>query len=211
MTLMSPQQLALNLAWPWNHIGCPKLCVLPEKLHSQCKWVDMPMPEVQEERHQEACEWRTPEPLGPLHCQGLLQCHHISEGTLTLQLWNAEGLEGLQKGQASSQKMMVSSFPSQALDHARTIFRWIELVALCDDPVSVFENIVHRKHIKLDSISRATLCKHHIMLACIVGPLIKEEIGPGCCAADGWSCSLVHCFAIVHRWPFCHKSGCVGV
>ena len=94
-----------------------------------------------------------------------------------------------------------SMFRPRISDTARAVHGWIELVVLANNAVSICENPVYRRHVKINKISRKTLRCHIIKLADVVGMLIRESIGPGNCIADGWSCGGVHYFAILHRWP----------
>ena len=84
---------------------------------------------------------------------------------------------------------------------ARQMEAWIDLVVKCNMSTSVCEDPIMRKHIKEKGISRKTLRKYLIKLADIVGLVISDQIGPGNCIADGWSCAGIHYFAIYHQWP----------
>ena len=84
---------------------------------------------------------------------------------------------------------------------AKQMETWIELVTKCNMATNVCENPVMRKHVKEKGVSRKTLRKYLIKLADIVGLVISNQIGPGNCIADGWSCAGIHYFAIYHQWP----------
>ena len=84
---------------------------------------------------------------------------------------------------------------------ARQMEAWIELVTKCNMATNMCEDPVMRKHVKEKGVSRKTLRKYLIKLADIVGLVISDQIGPGNCIADGWSCAGIHYFAIYHQWP----------
>eukprot|EP00977_Amphora_coffeiformis_P019181 scaffold7007_cov146-Amphora_coffeaeformis.AAC.1 len=84
---------------------------------------------------------------------------------------------------------------------ARQMETWVELVVKCNMSTSICEDPTMRKHVKEKGISRKTLRKYLIKLADIVGLVISDQIGPGNCIADGWSCAGIHYFAIYHQWP----------
>ena len=86
---------------------------------------------------------------------------------------------------------------------------WIELVILCNLPLSVCENRVFCSHVKHDGMSRKTLRKYLIKLADIVGLVIRDIIGPGNCVADGWSCGGIHYLGIYHCWPSANSQGAI--
>ena len=103
----------------------------------------------------------------------------------------------------------VGSFGTQIVvsNKAINIFGWIELIVLCNNPISVCENEILRKHLKLKPVHRRTLRKYIILLADVVGLKIKRAIGPGSCVADGWGCAGIHYFAVLHRWFICNAKG----
>jgi len=107
--------------------------------------------------------------------------------------WEARAL------QEPGQNGICRFIPSlQVSNWAKTIHGWIELVVKCNNAISICENPVYRRHVRLDPINRKTLRRYIIKLADIVGLLIKETIGPGNCIAEAWSCAGVHYFAIKH-------------
>jgi len=85
---------------------------------------------------------------------------------------------------------------------AKRLRAWIDIVVKCNMPLSVCENEIMRMHVSVEGMSRKTLRKYIIMLADIVGLVIQDKIGPGCCLADAWSCGGVHYLAIYHQWPY---------
>lgn len=90
---------------------------------------------------------------------------------------------------------------------ARQVFAWLELVVLCDLPISVVENRTFRKHARPEGMSRKTFRKFVIKFADIVGMVIGDSIGPGCCVADGWTTSGIHYWAMYHSWPTLAPNG----
>ena len=96
---------------------------------------------------------------------------------------------------------MVDDFFRRVSPKARQMETWIELVTKCNMATKVCEDPIMRKHVKEKGISRKTLRKYLIKLADIVGLVISDQIGPGNCVADGWSCAGIHYFAIYHQWP----------
>jgi hypothetical protein len=77
-------------------------------------------------------------------------------------------------------------------DKAKQIFGWIELVVIKNNPLSIFEDDIYRKYVRLDPNDKKTLREYIIKLADVVGYKIKEKIGNSHCISDGWSCSGVH-------------------
>jgi len=92
-------------------------------------------------------------------------------------------------------------FQREVSPFAKQLHAWIDIVVKCNMPLSVCENEIMRSHISVKGMSRKTLRKYIIMLADIVGLVIQDKIGPGCCVADAWSCAGVHYLAIYHQWP----------
>eukprot|EP00977_Amphora_coffeiformis_P001007 scaffold219_cov156-Amphora_coffeaeformis.AAC.5 len=103
------------------------------------------------------------------------------------------------KQQASANGL---GFQREVSPFAKKIRAWIDIVVKCNMPLSVCENSVMRQHVAVPGMSRKTLRKYIIKLADIVGLVIQEQIGPGCCIADAWSCAGVHYLAIYHQWPY---------
>ena len=101
----------------------------------------------------------------------------------------------------------VDDFFRRMSPKAKQMETWIDLVTKCNMATSVCENTIMRKHIKKKGVSRKTLRKYLIKLADIVGLVISDQIGPGNCIADGWSCAGIHYFAIYHQWPVLADDG----
>ena len=102
-------------------------------------------------------------------------------------------------------------FQREVSPFAKKLRAWIDIVVKCNMPLSVCENPVMRQHVAVEGMSRKTLRKYIIKLADIVGLVIQEQIGPGCCIADAWSCAGVHYLAIYHQWPYLEANGEISV
>lgn len=74
----------------------------------------------------------------------------------------------------------------------------------CNSPISIVENELYRKCTNLEP---KTIRKHIVMLADIVGFLVKDAFGKGKCIADGWSAGGVHYNAVYHKWPVRDENG----
>ena len=85
-------------------------------------------------------------------------------------------------------------------DKAQKIQMWVELIVLCNNPMQIVEDDVCCKWVQQEGCTHCFTCKNLIVLADIVGLLIKQSIGPGNCMGDGWSCAGIHYFGLMHQW-----------
>ena len=92
-------------------------------------------------------------------------------------------------------------FQREVSPFAKQLRAWIDIVVKCNMPLSVCENEIMRQHVSVKGMSRKTLCKYIIKLSDVVGLVVQDKMGLGCCLADAWSCAGVHYIAIYHQWP----------
>mgnify|MGYP005848025549 CR=1 FL=1 len=120
------------------------------------------------------------------------RCHQDLQPLFKLYAeWKAERTRSNQLG-----------FAHEVSPFAKQLRAWIDIVVKCNMPLNVCENEIMRSHVNVKGMSRKTLRKYIIKLADVVGLVIQEKIGPGCCIADAWSCAGIHYLAIYHQWPY---------